>query len=104
MILCVHLFFHVRISTRCLTSSQKMVEKYNRNVAKPANEDVSELVFLINEEKIQITYHTEDDKVSACTREYIKPQNADEKGATLQLSSDMHSTFQVGENSKKRCY
>ena len=72
-----------------------MVEKYHRNKSKIASEDIAELVFLVSEEKIHITYHTEDDKVSACTREFIKPQNADEKGATLQMAPDMHSTFQV---------
>ena len=79
---------------------QKMTERYHRNKAKPANEDIAELVFHVAEEKITITYHTEDTKVSASTREFIKPANADEKGATLILANDMHMTFQVRNNSK----
>ena len=72
-----------------------MVEKYHRNKAKPASEDISELMFLIADEKITVTYHTEDGKISASTREFIKPANADEKGATLIMSLDMHTSFQV---------
>jgi len=73
----------------------KMVEKYHRDKTKPANEDIAELLFLISEEKIQLTYHTVDDKISASSREFIKPPNADEKGAMLVMSNDMHTTFQV---------
>ena len=72
-----------------------MIERYHRNPAKPANEDVAELVFLVSEERVQITYHTEEDKISASTREFIKPSNADEKGASIQCHPDNHSTFQV---------
>ena len=72
-----------------------MVEKYHRNKAKPASQDISELMFLIADEKITVTYHTEDGKISASTREFIKPANADEKGATLIMSPDMHTSFQV---------
>ena len=73
-----------------------MVEKYHRNKHIPANEDVAELVFNVSEERIQVTYHTEDDKVSASTREFIKPTNADEKGSTILWNNDIHTTFQVG--------
>ena len=74
-----------------------MVEKYYRNKSKPASEDISELMFLIADEKISVTYHTEDKKISASTREFIKPANADEKGAMLIMSPDMHTTFQVNQ-------
>ena len=72
-----------------------MVVKYHRDKSKPANEDVAELVFLCSEDKIQITYHTEDKRIASSTREFIKPHNWDEKGATLTFSQDMHQTFQV---------
>ncbi len=74
---------------------QKMIEKYHRNPNKPANEDVSELIFLVAEEKILVTYHTQNSKISASTREFVKPPNAEGKGALLIMSPDMHSTFQV---------
>ena len=82
-------------SNNIFSSSQKMVEKYHRNKAKAASEDISELMFLIADEKIAVTYHTQDQKISASTREFIKPANADEKGAMLIMSPDMHTTFQV---------
>lgn len=81
---------------------QKMVEKYHRNPDVPANEDIAELVFNMAEERIQVTYHTENDKVSASTREYIKPANAEEKGATIQWHGDIHTTFQVDPTSKDK--
>ncbi|XP_074648712.1 dynein regulatory complex subunit 7-like [Tubulanus polymorphus] len=82
----------------------KMTEKYHRNRDIPANEDVAEIVYVIAEEKIQLTYHTEDARIASSTREFIKPANADEKGATLIMSSDMHQTFQVDQTcpSKKQ--
>ena len=72
-----------------------MIERYHRNPDKIANEDVAELVFLVSEERMQLTYHTENDKISASTREFIKPSSTDEKGATLQWHPDNHTTFQV---------
>jgi len=72
-----------------------MVQEYGRNESKPANEDVKELVFWITEDKIQITYHTANPKVIASTREFIKPQNSEEKGSPIIMTQDMHTTFQV---------
>lgn len=72
-----------------------MIQKYNRNASKPAGEDVAELVYIVSEDKIQITYHTEDPRIASSTREYIKPPNWAEKGATLTFSPDMHQSFQV---------
>jgi hypothetical protein len=72
-----------------------MVERYNRNPTLEANEDVAEVVYFVSEERVQPTYHTETDKISASTRDFIKPANTDEKGATLQWHPDNHTTFQV---------
>ncbi|CAH1791154.1 unnamed protein product [Owenia fusiformis] len=80
----------------------KMVEKFKRNEALPANEDMAEVVYNIQEEKITVTYHTENSKISASTREFIKPPNSDEKGATLIMSPEMHTTFQVEPQSKQK--
>ena len=85
--------YHLFVITKLL--QQKMVEKYHRNELKKANEDIKELVFSIEEEKILITYHTEDEKISSSTREFIKPANSEEKGALIQWSSDIHTTYQV---------
>jgi len=74
---------------------QKMVMKYHRNKNKDANDDIAELTFLCSEDKIQITYHTEEERITYSTREFLKPHNWDEKGATLSFTPDMHQTFQV---------
>lgn len=73
----------------------RITERYRRNPALPANEDVSERVFVINEDRILLTYHTEGGKISASTREYNKPPHSDEKGGTIIMQQDTHSTFQV---------
>jgi len=72
-----------------------MQMKFNRNKNKKANDDIAELVYLCSEDKIHITYHTEDKRIASSTREFLKPHNWDEKGATLTFSGDMHQTFQV---------
>ena len=81
---------------------EKILERYNRNTEIAANEDIAELIFIISEEKIQITYHTEDSKISASTREFFKPANADDKGAQFVLTGEMHSTFQVDPARKQK--
>ena len=78
-----------------------MVVKFKRNPAKPANENISEMVFLCAEDKIQLTYHTEHANIAASTRDFVKPPNWDEKGATLTWSAEMHGTFQVRRGSRK---
>ena len=72
-----------------------MVEHYNPNLDQPANETIAEINFLISEDKIQITYHTEGKNISSSVREFSKPASTEEKGATLIMTPDMHSTFQV---------
>lgn len=73
----------------------KITERYKRNPDIPANEDVAERVFVINEDRILLTYHTESSKISASTREYNKPPHSDEKGGLIIMQQDTHSTFQV---------
>ncbi|KAK7103521.1 dynein regulatory complex subunit 7-like [Littorina saxatilis] len=73
----------------------KMVVKFKRNTESAANEDINEMVFLCSEDKIQLTYHTEQSNIAASTRDFVKPANWDEKGAILAWSSEMHGTFQV---------
>ncbi|XP_055956877.1 dynein regulatory complex subunit 7 [Patella vulgata] len=81
----------------------KMIQKFHRNKSKQANEDIAELIFLISEDKIQISYHTEDARIVSSTREYIKPSNWEEKGATLKWESDqLHQTFQVDADIKSK--
>jgi len=61
---------------------QRMVERYSRNVSKDANDDISEVIFHVAEERIYVTCHREDSKISATTRQFIKPSLTDDKGAS----------------------
>ena len=72
-----------------------MIQKFNRNRNKPANEDIAELIFHVAEDKIHLSYHTEDVRIAASAREFLKPPNWDEKGAVLTFNPEMHQTFQV---------
>ena len=64
-------------------------------MSKPANDDVAEYVFHIAEHKICLTYHREVSKISASTREFIKPAASEDKGTTIIWNVENHSTFQV---------
>ena len=72
-----------------------MVERFHRNLEKNANDDVAECIFVVSEERIQQTYHKENDKISASTQEFIKPPNANEKGAYILWHADTHTMYQV---------
>ncbi|XP_059160547.1 dynein regulatory complex subunit 7-like [Physella acuta] len=85
-------------NTNILKPIVKMIQRFDHNPAKPANSDISELVFLVAEDKIHITYHTEEAHIASSFREYIKPQNWEEKGAVLAWSQEMHATFQADPN------
>ena len=79
-----------------------MVVKFKRDPERAANENISEMVFLCAEDKIQLTYHTEHANIAASTRDFTKPHNWDEKGATLSWSTEMHNTFQVRKGTQRR--
>ncbi|XP_067680734.1 dynein regulatory complex subunit 7-like [Haliotis asinina] len=76
----------------------KMTQKFHRNRSKPANCDIAELIFAMSEDKIFLTYHTEDKRIASSTGEFNKPPNWEEKGAVLAWTPEMHQTFQVDPN------
>ena len=71
------------------------MEKFNRNPAKKANNDVAQRLFLVAEERISLIFHLEEDRVTASTRDFVKPVSTEEKGDTLTMTPDMTTTFQV---------
>jgi len=73
-----------------------MIERFERDDSKDANEDVEEVIYNLLEHKHYLTYHKDSSKISASTREFIKPTIVDDKGAGILWSTDGHSTFQVG--------
>ncbi|KAG5442082.1 Dynein regulatory complex subunit 7 [Clonorchis sinensis] len=83
----------------CVTSSSqlaidKITERFTRDPSKEADDDVAERIFFIAEERILLTYHIGDDRIIACTREFIKPPPSEDRRNSIQLYSDTHSTFQ----------
>ncbi|KAM6982042.1 dynein regulatory complex subunit 7 [Tautogolabrus adspersus] len=79
---------------------KKVVERFHRNSAKPANEDVAERVFLLVERRIELTYHLEDNRVIASTRSFVKPRESTEKEKAEDFTPDMVSSFQVDPSEK----
>jgi len=59
-----------------------MTERYSRDVSKHADDDIAEVVYHVVDERTQVTCHREDSKISATTREFIKPSLTDDKGSS----------------------
>nr|XP_033799522.1 dynein regulatory complex subunit 7 isoform X2 [Geotrypetes seraphini]XP_033799524.1 dynein regulatory complex subunit 7 isoform X2 [Geotrypetes seraphini] len=72
----------------------KITERYHRNRAKPVYDDVAERNFLILDERIQLIYHREDDRIIASKWEFLKPPST-EKGTPLMLTPDMSIIYLV---------
>ena len=71
-----------------------MVERYSRNESKDANDDISEVVYHVADEKTSVTCHREDSKISATTREFMKPSITDDKGASgVVWNVDSYASF-----------
>lgn len=50
-----------------------MTEKYHRNESKPANQDIAIREFAVIDREIHLKYHYEKGKVTASTRDFVKP-------------------------------
>ncbi|KAM4618733.1 dynein regulatory complex subunit 7 isoform 2-T2 [Polymixia lowei] len=74
---------------------QTVVERFHRNRARPASEDVAQRVFLLAEERIEVTYHLEDDCIIPASRTFIKPRESQS------FTSSMVSGFQVDPFQKR---
>jgi len=72
----------------------RIVERFHRNPDVGANDDVAEIVYNAIEDKISLTYHTEEERISASVREFQKPPGLEEKGVVT-FAPDLHRTFQV---------
>lgn len=58
--------------------SQKIIEKYRRNVAKIANHDVAVRHFNRSRNEIFVQFHFDEDAVTATTKNFIKPPRSEE--------------------------
>ena len=73
-----------------------MVERYSRNESKEANDDIAEVVYHVADERTSVTCHREDSKISATTRDFIKPSLTDDKGASgVTWNVDSYAAFLV---------
>ncbi|NXU54706.1 DRC7 protein, partial [Turnix velox] len=75
-------------------------ESFHRNPAKPAEEDVAERIFLITEEKIQLTHHHDDKCVTVSSEDFFNAAERDGTESETSLTLEMHNTHQ-GRPSKK---
>ncbi|XP_016062002.1 PREDICTED: dynein regulatory complex subunit 7 isoform X2 [Miniopterus natalensis] len=108
-----HVTFGPRIKKLNLNSAEsnprpmvKITERFSRNPAKPADEDVEERVFLILEERIQLRYHCLEDHITASKREFLRRTEVDSKGNKIIMSPEMCISFEVKpmEHTKKLLY
>ncbi|RNA42987.1 dynein regulatory complex subunit 7 isoform X1 [Brachionus plicatilis] len=80
----------------------KIIERYNRNYKRKANDDIHELIYNIEAEKFQITYHRESTKIAPSTREFLKPPNWNDKSTTWNWNLDLHQTYQASNEYKQK--
>jgi hypothetical protein len=80
----------------------KMTERYHRNHDKPASEDIAERVFYVVDDKFQLTYHLENDKITANTQDMNKPAAVctPKEGVVITLTSDMTRAYRVDPDAK----
>ncbi|XP_032983027.1 dynein regulatory complex subunit 7 isoform X2 [Rhinolophus ferrumequinum] len=108
-----HVTFGPRVKNLALNSAEsnprpmvKITERFFRNSAKPADEDVAERAFLILEERIQLRYHCREDYITASKREFLQRTDVDSKGNKIIMTPDMCISFEVEpmEYTKKLLY
>ncbi|XP_065589395.1 dynein regulatory complex subunit 7 [Cyrtonyx montezumae] len=71
-------------------------ECFHRNLQKPADEDVAERVFLIEEEVIQLTYHLKDKYITASKKDFFKPTDSYRRSEIM--TPEMCNTYQAGSS------
>ncbi|XP_036131653.1 dynein regulatory complex subunit 7 [Molossus molossus] len=108
-----HVIFGPRVKKFTVNSAEsnprpmvKITERFFRNPAKPADEDVEERVFLILEERIQLRYHCREDHITASKREFLRRMEVDSKGNKIIMTPEMCISFEVEpmEHTKKLLY
>lgn len=74
---------------------QSIIERFERDVSKKADEDVAELQFLLTENTIKLVYHRDGARITASTREFETPPVGTDQALNLTFSSDITSSYQV---------
>ncbi|NWX91655.1 DRC7 protein, partial [Nothoprocta pentlandii] len=73
-------------------------ECFHRNPQKPADEDVAERIFLIAEERINLTYHLKDKYITASKKNFQKGAERDRKGNEIIMTPEMCITYKAGSS------
>lgn len=74
---------------------QKVEERFHRNPKLPVGDDVARRVFLLDEGKIQVSYHAEYYATIPSRRTFIKPLPATESRRAEDFTGGHVRTFQV---------
>ncbi|NWR84537.1 DRC7 protein, partial [Furnarius figulus] len=77
-------------------------ETFHRNPEKPADEDIKERVFVIPDDRIQLTYHLEDHDTIASKVVYIRALQKDRKGEEIFLTQDTCVKYQPWSSEKHK--
>ena len=71
------------------------MEKFHRDPSIPANDDIDQRVFLIEEQRIKLIYHLDNNRITASTREFVTPPLSGDNAQPLTLTRDMTTAYQV---------
>ncbi|KAG8524304.1 Dynein regulatory complex subunit 7 [Galemys pyrenaicus] len=96
-----HINFGPRVKKAAQNSAEsnprpmvKITERFSRNPAKQADEDVEERVFLTLEERIQLRYHCCEDHITSSKREFLRRTEVDSKGNKIIMTPDMCVSYE----------
>ena len=78
------------------------MEKYHHNPAVPSNSDIAQCSFLLDERKINIVYHLEENRITPSTREFFVPVLSGENAQPLTMNPYMTSAYQVEREGRER--
>ncbi|NWS10133.1 DRC7 protein, partial [Pachyramphus minor] len=77
-------------------------ECFHRNPEKPADEDVEECIFMIEDDSIQLTYHLEDHDTIASKVAFFRAIQRDRKGDEIFLTRDTCVKYQPWSSEKHK--
>ncbi|KFW81186.1 Coiled-coil domain-containing protein lobo, partial [Manacus vitellinus] len=77
-------------------------ERFHRNPEKPADEDVEERIFMIEDDSIQLIYHLEDHDTIASKVAFLRAIQRDRKGEEIFLTRDTCVKYQPWSSEKQK--
>lgn len=74
----------------------KIVERFHHNLDLSPSSDIAERVFLIQENRIHVSYHLEKDRIVPSKREFVLPSQIGDQEYTLQFDPELTTGYKVG--------